>query len=141
MSDKLQSALDRVAAATTELRAATEALIALLPPSYAIGTFLADDFAAIAEKVIRTTAEVYQVTVEGILGASRQQPLATARHVAMAIISDLTGAPGQVIAARFGKTDHNAVRWAVQSIRTRRQNERTTRAAYAAIMARLATGA
>ena len=140
MADPLQSALDRVAAATTELRAATEALLALLPPSYAIGTFLADDFEAITSKAIRTTAEVYRVTDSDILGASRAQPIATARHVAMSIVADLTGAPGQVIAARFGKTDHNAVRWAVQSIRTRRQNERTTRAAYAAIMARLATG-
>lgn len=140
MADTLQSALDRVAAATTELRAATEALLAALPPSNVLGLFVPDNFATVSEQVIRTTAAVYQVAVEDLLSRNRRQPLCTARHVAITIVHELTGAATQTIAERFQLTDHASVCWAVDSIRTRRQNERVTRAAYAAIMARLATG-
>ena len=140
MADRLQSALDRVTAATTELRAATEALLAELPPSNVLGLFVPDNFAVMSEQVIRTTAAVYQISVDDLLSRSRRQPYCTARQVAITIVQELTGAATQTIAERFGLTDHASVCWAAEQIRARRQNERTTRAAYAAIMARLATG-
>ncbi|HLP01583.1 MAG TPA: helix-turn-helix domain-containing protein [Opitutaceae bacterium] len=140
MADKLQSALDRVAAATVELREATQALLAQLPDLGVLGGCVPENPEATFTKVVRVTAEIYQISVEDLLSKSRCQPIATARQMAITIVSELTGMATQPLAERFGLADHNTARWALNQIRARRQNERGTRAAYAAIMARLATG-
>lgn len=139
MGDQLQSALDRVAAATAELRAATEAVLAALPVATA-PAFLPHDLSVLVPRIVAATAAVYHLPAAEILGRCKTQPICTARQIAMALCAELSAASTYQVAACFGRKDHGTVTWARKSITARRETDPHLAAAYAAIRSRVATG-
>ena len=135
MSSSLQSALDRLAAASVELRAATEAVLAAVPAGAGV-QLLPPDLDTLIPRIVATTAAVYRIEPAALLGRERSQPTALARQMAMSIAVELTGATTIEIGRRFER-DHGTVSHAIATVEDRRATEHVTAAAYDAIKARL----
>ena len=66
--------------------------------------------------IIKTTASKFRVPADFIIGKQRWQPLATARHVAIALTMERN--PGMSLsecAKRFQKKDHSSITHALRS--------------------------
>ncbi|MBT5831481.1 MAG: chromosomal replication initiator protein DnaA, partial [Candidatus Latescibacteria bacterium] len=56
------------------------------------------------------------ISTEKLVGATRKQDVATARHVSMYLSKSLTGAPLKAIGVQFGNRDHTTVIHACRSV-------------------------
>ena len=69
-----------------------------------------------AESIISTVARYYEIPQTDVVGASRRQPLARQRQVAMYVCRQHTGLSLPKIGAAFGGRDHTTVMHAVDKI-------------------------
>ncbi len=69
-----------------------------------------------AESIISTVAQYYEIPQTDVVGASRRQPLARQRQVAMYVCRQHTGLSLPKIGAAFGGRDHTTVMHAVDKI-------------------------
>ena len=67
------------------------------------------------EACIAAVAALFRVPAEEILGRSRAEPIATARHVAMALIYADAWVSLPDIASEFDR-DHSTVSWAIRKV-------------------------
>ena len=74
--------------------------------------------------IVRATAEAYGLTVAEVVGASRKQPLAQCRQVAMYLCRDLTNLSLPRIGEVFGGRDHTTVMYAIDRVRKIMETER-----------------
>ena len=74
--------------------------------------------------ILRATAEAYGLTVADLVGASRKQPLAQCRQVAMYLCRDLTSLSLPRIGEVFGGRDHTTVMYAIDRVRKIMETER-----------------
>jgi chromosomal replication initiator protein len=68
--------------------------------------------------IIDKTSQMFGLSVEEIIGASRRRPLVTARQIAMYVFRELTDLSYPAIAREFGGRDHTTVIHAVDKIGT-----------------------
>ena len=61
------------------------------------------------ESIQKATANFFEIPLEKLVGATRKQDVATARHVSMYLSKSLTGAPLKTIGLQFGNRDHSTV--------------------------------
>ena len=69
-----------------------------------------------AESIISTVSHYYEIPQKEMIGASRKQPLARQRQVAMYVCREHTGLSLPKIGAAFGGRDHTTVMHAVDKI-------------------------
>ncbi len=69
-----------------------------------------------AESIISTVSQYYEIPQTEMIGASRKQPLARQRQVAMYVCREHTGLSLPKIGAAFGGRDHTTVMHAVDKI-------------------------
>jgi len=69
-----------------------------------------------AESIISTVSQFYEIPQTEMIGASRKQPLARQRQVAMYVCREHTGLSLPKIGAAFGGRDHTTVMHAVDKI-------------------------
>jgi chromosomal replication initiator protein len=69
-----------------------------------------------AESIISTVSQFYEIPQTEMIGASRKQPLARQRQVAMYVCREHTGLSLPKIGAAFGGRDHTTVMHAVEKI-------------------------
>jgi chromosomal replication initiator protein len=75
------------------------------------------------EDIINLTAAAYGLTPLDMTGASRKQPLALARQVAMYLTRELTSLSLPKIGAKFGNRDHTTVMHAVDKIKRQMETD------------------
>ena len=68
------------------------------------------------EGILQAAADFFQISVENLVGPTRKQEIATARHVSMYLSKSLTGAPLKTIGNQFGNRDHTTVIHACRSV-------------------------
>ncbi len=66
--------------------------------------------------ILEATAEMFDFSIDELIGKSRQRPLVTARQVAMYVTRELTDLSYPMIAREFGGRDHTTVMHAVDKI-------------------------
>ena len=66
--------------------------------------------------ILDTTAEMFGLSKEDIIGQRRHRPLVTARQIAMYVFRELTELSYPAIAREFGGRDHTTVIHAVDKI-------------------------
>ena len=69
------------------------------------------------DRIQRETAAFFHVTVDLLVGATRKQEVASARHIGMYLCKSLTGAPLKAIGTHFGNRDHTTVIHACRSVK------------------------
>ncbi len=68
------------------------------------------------EQIQQATADFFHVSVELLVGATRKQEVAAARHAGMYLCKSLTGAPLKAIGNHFGNRDHTTVIHACRNV-------------------------
>ncbi|MDE2801037.1 MAG: chromosomal replication initiator protein DnaA [Gemmatimonadota bacterium] len=68
------------------------------------------------ESIQKAAAHFFEIPVDKLIGATRKQDVATARHVSMYLSKSLTGAPLKTIGVQFGNRDHSTVIHACRSV-------------------------
>ncbi|MDA0744891.1 MAG: chromosomal replication initiator protein DnaA [bacterium] len=71
------------------------------------------------EQIQKATAGFFQVSQELLVGSTRKQEIAIARHVSMYLCKALTGAPLKTIGSLFGNRDHSTVIHACRNVEQR----------------------
>src|SRR5690606_35595417 len=66
--------------------------------------------------IINETAEYFKLSVDDLYGSSRSQAVATARHIAMYLVRELTNLALPKIGKMFGNRDHTTVTYANKKI-------------------------
>lgn len=61
------------------------------------------------ESIQKASAHFFEIPLDKLVGATRKQDVATARHVSMYLSKSLTGAPLKTIGSQFGNRDHSTV--------------------------------
>lgn len=61
------------------------------------------------EEIQQATADFFQIPLDLLVGATRKQEVATARHAGMFLCKSLIGAPLKAIGNHFGNRDHTTV--------------------------------
>ena len=61
------------------------------------------------ESIQKASAHFFEIPLDKLVGATRKQDVATARHVSMYLSKSLTGAPLKTIGLQFGNRDHSTV--------------------------------
>lgn len=61
------------------------------------------------ESIQKATAHFFEIPLDKLVGTTRKQDVATARHVSMYLSKSLTGAPLKTIGLQFGNRDHSTV--------------------------------
>jgi chromosomal replication initiation ATPase DnaA len=89
---------------------------------------LADDSATIFNRIVALCASRFGVTPDGILGTSRRNDIAWARHAAAYLIRKHTQRPLIEIANAMGRGDHATVMNSCRQAMNRAQNEPAFRA-------------
>ncbi|MEX2279437.1 MAG: chromosomal replication initiator protein DnaA [Acidimicrobiia bacterium] len=74
--------------------------------------------------ILQATAEAYGLTVADLVSASRKQPLAQCRQVAMYLCRDLTSLSLPRIGEVFGGRDHTTVMYAIDRVKKIMETER-----------------
>ena len=69
-----------------------------------------------AGTILKATAEVFNFTIEQIIGGSRRRPLVDARQIAMYVTRNMTDLSYPEIGRAFGNRDHTTVIHAVRKI-------------------------
>ena len=69
------------------------------------------------DRISYAVAEFFNLTIEDIVGKSRQKDIALARHIAMYLANTYTKCTLQKIGALFGGRDHSTVKHAIDNIR------------------------
>jgi chromosomal replication initiator protein len=75
------------------------------------------------EDIQKNTARFFDVPLESLVGATRKQKVAIARHVSMYLCKAITGAPLKAIGNQFGKRDHTTVIHACRNIDQRIESD------------------
>lgn len=68
------------------------------------------------EGIQKAVADFFEIPLDKLIGSTRKQEVATARHVSMYLSKSLTGAPLKTIGVQFGNRDHSTVIHACRSI-------------------------
>lgn len=68
------------------------------------------------EGILKATSDFFHISTENLIGATRKQDVATARHISMYLSKSLTGAPLKTIGLLFGNRDHTTVIHACRSV-------------------------
>ena len=66
--------------------------------------------------ILDCTSEMFDLSIDDIIGGSRRRPLVTARQVAMYVMREATDLSYPAIAREFGGRDHTTVIYAVEKI-------------------------
>ncbi len=61
------------------------------------------------ESIQKAAAHFFEIPLDKLIGTTRKQEVATARHVSMYLSKSLTGAPLKTIGLQFGNRDHSTV--------------------------------
>ncbi|MCY3683025.1 MAG: chromosomal replication initiator protein DnaA [Gemmatimonadetes bacterium] len=61
------------------------------------------------ESIQKAAAHFFEIPLDKLIGTTRKQDVATARHVSMYLSKSLTGAPLKTIGLQFGNRDHSTV--------------------------------
>lgn len=61
------------------------------------------------ESIQKAAAHFFEIPLDKLIGSTRKQDVATARHVSMYLSKSLTGAPLKTIGLQFGNRDHSTV--------------------------------
>ena len=61
------------------------------------------------EGIQKAAAHFFEIPLDKLVGTTRKQDVATARHVSMYLSKSLTGAPLKTIGLQFGNRDHSTV--------------------------------
>jgi len=69
------------------------------------------------DRISYAVAEFFNLTIEDIVGKSRQKDIALARHIAMYLANTYTKCTLQKIGALIGGRDHSTVKHAIDNIR------------------------
>ncbi|MEX1043609.1 MAG: chromosomal replication initiator protein DnaA, partial [Acidimicrobiia bacterium] len=110
------SALAKLTGETIDLAMAERVLQDLLPGHEAK--------AVDPPMILQATAEAYGLTVGDLVSASRKQPLAQCRQVAMYLCRDLTSLSLPRIGEVFGGRDHTTVMYAIDRVKKIMETER-----------------
>jgi len=89
---------------------------------------LKDDTATMFNRIVALCASRFGVTPDGILGPSRRNDIAWARHAAAYLIRKHTGRPLIEIANAMGRGDHGTVMNSCRQVENRAQTEPAFRA-------------
>jgi len=84
---------------------------------------LKDDTATMFNRIVALCASRFGVTPDGILGPSRRNDIAWARHAAAYLIRKHTGRPLVEIAKAMGRGDHGTVINSCRQVTVRAQTE------------------
>jgi len=84
---------------------------------------LKDDTATMSNRIVSLCASRFGVTHDGILGPSRRNDIAWARHAAAYLIRKHTGKPLIEIANAMGRGDHGTVMNSCRQVTVRAQTE------------------
>lgn len=68
------------------------------------------------EGILKAASDFFQISTDKLVGATRKQDVATARHISMYLSKSLTGAPLKAIGVQFGNRDHTTVIHACRSV-------------------------
>jgi chromosomal replication initiator protein len=71
------------------------------------------------ELIQKVTAGYFGIPLESLVGPTRKQEVAIARHVSMYLCRALTGKPLKAIGNHFGKRDHTTVIHACRNVNQR----------------------
>jgi len=71
------------------------------------------------EGILKAASEFFQIPTEKLVGSTRKQDVATARHISMYLSKSLTGAPLKTIGLQFGNRDHTTVIHACRSVESK----------------------
>ena len=71
------------------------------------------------EGILKAASDFFQIPTEKLVGATRKQDVATARHISMYLSKSLTGAPLKAIGIQFGNRDHTTVIHACRSVESK----------------------
>ncbi|HEV3402542.1 MAG TPA: helix-turn-helix domain-containing protein, partial [Acidimicrobiales bacterium] len=74
--------------------------------------------------ILETTAEMFGMTVDDLIGKSRSRPLVNARQICMYVFRQMTDFSYPAIGREFGGRDHTTVIHAVEKISTLMQQKR-----------------
>lgn len=111
---ELEGALTRVTAFSTLTHEKVTLDLATTVLRDVVG--LQDSAPLTAESIIWTVSQYYEIPQTEMIGASRRQPLARQRQVAMYVCREHTGLSLPKIGAAFGGRDHTTVMHAVDKI-------------------------
>ncbi len=111
---ELEGALTRVTAFSTLTHEKVTLELAKTVLRDVVG--LQDSAPLTAESIIWTVSQYYEIPQTEMIGASRRQPLARQRQVAMYVCREHTGLSLPKIGAAFGGRDHTTVMHAVDKI-------------------------
>jgi len=90
--------------------------------------------------ILDTTADMFGMTIEDLIGKSRSRPLVTARQISMYVFRQLTDFSYPAIGREFGGRDHTTVIHAVDKIGTLMKQRRAIFDQVTALMQRLGSG-
>lgn len=68
------------------------------------------------EGIQKAAVDFFEIPLDKLVGSTRKQEIATARHVSMYLSKSLTGAPLKTIGVQFGNRDHSTVIHACRSV-------------------------
>ena len=71
------------------------------------------------EGILKAASDFFQIPTEKLIGTTRKQDVATARHISMYLSKSLTGAPLKAIGVQFGNRDHTTVIHACRSVESK----------------------
>ena len=91
--------------------------------------------------ILETTAEMFGMTVDDLVGKSRSRPLVNARQICMYVFRQMTDFSYPAIGREFGGRDHTTVIHAVEKISTLMQQRRSVFDQVTDLMKRLGGGA
>ena len=77
------------------------------------------------ESIQQLVAQHFNLTPELLIGRTRKQEVAQARHVAMFLVKRFTRNPLKMIGLHFGNRDHTTVIHAVQTVENRCKADRS----------------
>ncbi len=90
--------------------------------------------------ILDTTAEMFGMTIDDLIGKSRSRPLVTARQISMYVFRQMTDFSYPAIGREFGGRDHTTVIHAVDKISTLMKQRRAIFDQVTALMQRLGSG-
>ena len=91
--------------------------------------------------ILETTADMFGMTVDDLIGKSRSRPLVNARQICMYVFRQMTDFSYPAIGREFGGRDHTTVIHAVEKISTLMQQRRNIFDQVTDLMNRLGAGA
>ena len=75
------------------------------------------------EGILKATSSFFEISTEKLIGTTRQQDVASARHISMYLSKSLTGAPLKAIGVQFGNRDHTTVIHACRNVARKLSND------------------